>query len=160
MFISSGEEQISLPAENERESLKPSLMGSNPDSLDGFSPVSELHDSPSIPSICTDVNVIPEHEKNELEQLILNLEGSIFNLSLLLHEVIVLILSSSGYFHNVNILHWIGSLGEIAQLRLKHRSFAARRREALNKILDIKGNGLGWLNHGFLFKMVFVFLLM
>lgn len=104
MFISSGEEQISLPAENERESLKPSLMGSNPDSLDGFSPVSELHDSPSIPSICTDVNVIPEHEKNELEQLILNLEG------------------------------------EIAQLRLKHRSFAARRREALNKILDIKGS--------------------
>ncbi|XP_075659531.1 kinesin-like protein KIN-14U [Castanea sativa] len=104
MFISTEEEQIPLPSEKVMESLKSSPMGSNPDSLDGFSPVSELHDSPSIPVICTDVNVVPEQEKHELEQSILNLEG------------------------------------EVARLRLKGRSLAEKRREALNKILDIKGS--------------------
>ena len=62
-------------------------------------------------------------------------------------EVVVLISSSSGHCHNVNTFHWIVSLGEVAQLRLKGKSLAEKRREALNKILDIKGNGLGWLNH-------------
>lgn len=79
MFVSTEEEQIPLPSEKVMESLKSSPMGSNPDSLDGFSPVSELHDSPTIPVICTDVNVVPEQEKHELEQSILNLEGRIFN---------------------------------------------------------------------------------
>lgn len=80
MFISTEEKQIPLPSEKVMESLKSSPMGSNQDSLDGFSPVSELHDSPpSIPVICTDVNVVPEQEKHELEQSILNLEGRILN---------------------------------------------------------------------------------
>jgi hypothetical protein len=79
MFVSAEEEQISLPSENAMESLKSYPMGSSPDSLDGISPVSELHDAPTIPAIYTDVNVVPEHEKNELKQLILNLEGKIFN---------------------------------------------------------------------------------
>ncbi|XP_041022009.1 kinesin-like protein KIN-14U isoform X1 [Juglans microcarpa x Juglans regia] len=103
MSIPAEKEQISLPLEDARESLKSSPMGSNPDSL-GLSPVSELLNSPSIPAIYTDVNVVPEHVKNELEQSILNLEE------------------------------------EIAQLRLKRRLLDKRRREALNKILDIKGS--------------------
>lgn len=80
MSIPAEKEQISLPLEDARESLKSSPMGSNPDSLDGLSPVSELLNSPSIPAIYTDVNVVPEHVKNELERSILNLEGTIFNL--------------------------------------------------------------------------------
>ncbi|XP_059440130.1 kinesin-like protein KIN-14U [Corylus avellana] len=104
MFVSAEEEQISLPSENAMESLKSSPMGSSPDSLDGISPVSELHDAPTIPAIYTDVNVVPEHEKNELKQLILNLEG------------------------------------EIELLRQKQRSLNEKRKEALNKILDIKGS--------------------
>ncbi|KAG2694957.1 hypothetical protein I3843_08G167000 [Carya illinoinensis] len=104
MFIPAEKEQISLPLEDARESLKSFPMESNPDSLDGLSPVSELLNSPSIPAIYTDVNVVPEYVKNELEQSILNLEE------------------------------------EIAQLRLKRRSLDKRRREALNKILDIKGS--------------------
>jgi hypothetical protein len=74
MFVSAEDEQISFPSENARESLKSPPMGSNPDSRDGLSPV-----SPSISAIYTDVNVVPEHEKNELKQIILNLEGRIFN---------------------------------------------------------------------------------
>jgi hypothetical protein len=69
MFVSAEEEQISLPSENAMESLK----------FDGISPVSEFHDAPTIPAIYTDVNVVPEHEKNELKELILHLEGRIFN---------------------------------------------------------------------------------
>lgn len=33
-------------------------------------------------------------------------------------------------------------VGDIVQLRLKKRSFDEKRRDALNKILDIKGNEL------------------
>ncbi|KAG7951281.1 hypothetical protein I3843_12G000200 [Carya illinoinensis] len=79
--------KISLPLEDARESLKSSPMESNPDSLDGLSPVSELLNSPSIPAIYTDVNVVPEYVKNELEPLdkrrrealnkILDIKGSI-----------------------------------------------------------------------------------
>ncbi|KAJ0013252.1 hypothetical protein Pint_20597 [Pistacia integerrima] len=107
MFISTEEEQISLHSEDAKGSLnlKSSLMGSNPDSLDGLPPISDLSDSlPPLPSIYTDVNVVPEHQKTELEQSISNLEG------------------------------------ELAQLRLKKRSLDEKRREALNKILDIKGS--------------------
>ncbi|CAI0384262.1 unnamed protein product [Linum tenue] len=52
----------------------------------------------------TDVNVVPEHESNELEKSILNLEG------------------------------------EIAELRLQEVCLDKKRREALNRILDIKGS--------------------
>lgn len=34
---------------------------------------------------------------------------------------------------------WIGCLGEIAQLKLKQKLWDEKRREALNKIIDIKG---------------------
>ncbi|XP_031284334.1 kinesin-like protein KIN-14U [Pistacia vera] len=107
MFISTEEEQISLHSEDAKGSLnlKSSPMGSNPDSLDALPPISDLSDSlPPLPSIYTDVNVVPEHQKTELEQSISNLEG------------------------------------ELAQLRLKKRSLDEKRREALNKILDIKGS--------------------
>ncbi|KAL5566955.1 hypothetical protein UlMin_030119 [Ulmus minor] len=55
-------------------------------------------------AIYTDVNVVPEQEKDELQQSMSNLEG------------------------------------EIAQLKLKLRLCDEKRREALNKILDIKGS--------------------
>lgn len=78
MFISSENEQISLPSVNVKEPLKSSPMESNPDSSDGFPPDSDLSDSPPLPTIYTDVNVVPEHEKNQLQLSISNLEGMIF----------------------------------------------------------------------------------
>ncbi|KAH9754382.1 kinesin-like protein KIN-14U [Citrus sinensis] len=85
------------------EPLKSSPMESTLESSDGLPPVPDLPDSPPLPLICTDVNVVPEQQKNELEQSIINLEG------------------------------------EIVELRLKKRRLDEKRREALNKILDIKG---------------------
>ncbi|KAK9215317.1 hypothetical protein WN944_007322 [Citrus x changshan-huyou] len=85
------------------EPLKSSPMESTLESSDGLPPVPDLPDSPPLPFICTDVNVVPEQQKNELEQSIINLEG------------------------------------EIVELRLKKRRLDEKRREALNKILDIKG---------------------
>ncbi|KAJ7973431.1 Kinesin-like protein [Quillaja saponaria] len=104
MLISTGEEQIPSPLENVSELLESSPLKLDIDSLDGFPPAGDFVDSPPIPAIYTDVSVVPEHEKNELEQSILNLEG------------------------------------EIEQLRLKQRSLDENRREALNKMLDIKGS--------------------
>ncbi|GMN25304.1 hypothetical protein TIFTF001_000875 [Ficus carica] len=78
-------------------------MNSNPDSPDGLPLISEMSDSPPLPTIFTDVNVIPEHDKNGLLQSMSNLEG------------------------------------EIAELRMKNKLWNEKRREALNKILDIKG---------------------
>ncbi|XP_057512549.1 kinesin-like protein KIN-14U [Actinidia eriantha] len=70
MFISTeNEEQISLPLENGVES--------NLDSPDGLLSASEMPESPLFPAVSTDVNVVPEHEKNELETKIVNLEGEI-----------------------------------------------------------------------------------
>ncbi|CAK7340878.1 unnamed protein product [Dovyalis caffra] len=82
MFVSSEMEQISLPLDNVKEKMEP--MEPNPDYLDGFQLQSELIDSPPLPNptIYTDVNVVPEHEKDELEQSILNLEGEIADLKL------------------------------------------------------------------------------
>ncbi|XP_015164426.1 kinesin-like protein KIFC3 isoform X2 [Solanum tuberosum] len=96
MFISTEDENMPLPLENGKALENSSPVGSNPDSND---------DEPSqeIPSTFTDVNVVQEDEKFQLEQRILNLEG------------------------------------EIASLRHKERSLDEKRREALNKILDIKG---------------------
>lgn len=96
MFISTEDENISLPLENGKALENSSPKGSNPDSND---------DEPSleIPSTFADVNVVQEDEKFQLEQRILNLEG------------------------------------EIVSLRHKERSLDEKKREALNKILDIKG---------------------
>ena len=77
MFISTENEQISLPSVNVKESLKPSPMKTNPDSPDGFPLASESPESPPLSTIYTDVNVVPEQEKNELLQSISNLEGRI-----------------------------------------------------------------------------------
>lgn len=104
MLISTENEQISLVSVSAKESFQTSHMESNPDSIVGLPPVSYFSDSPPLPTICTDVNVIPEHEKNELQQSISNLEG------------------------------------EISQLKLRQRLWDEKRREALNKIIDIKGS--------------------
>ncbi|XP_008218171.1 PREDICTED: kinesin-like protein KIFC3 [Prunus mume] len=104
MLISTENEQISLVSVSAKEFFQTSHMESNSDSIDGLPPVSYFSDSPPLPTICTDVNVIPEHEKNELQQSISNLEG------------------------------------EISQLKLRQRLWDEKRREALNKIIDIKGS--------------------
>ncbi|KAJ6434307.1 hypothetical protein OIU84_017919 [Salix udensis] len=80
MFISSETEQISLPLDNVKEKLEP--VEPNQDYIDAFQLESESMDSPPLPNptIYTDVNVVPEHEKDELEHSILNLEGEIAEL--------------------------------------------------------------------------------
>lgn len=78
MLISTENEQISLVSVSAKESFQTSHMESNPDSIHRLPPVSYFSDSPPLPTICTDVNVIPEHEKNELQQSISNLEGKVF----------------------------------------------------------------------------------
>ena len=93
--------------ENVGESFKStSPAGSYPDSLNGFPTGTELCDpiTVPVPALYTDVTVVPEQERQELEQTISTLEG------------------------------------EIAGLRLQHRSWDRTQREALNKILDIKGS--------------------
>lgn len=94
MPVPNGEEQVLLPENASEVSESPSL-NLNPDSVDGSPPVSTVY---------TDVGVVPEHQKNELEHLISNLEG------------------------------------EIEELRLKQKKLDKKRREALSKILDIKGS--------------------
>ncbi|KAK3005840.1 hypothetical protein RJ639_015773 [Escallonia herrerae] len=114
MFISTGQEEISLPLENGREStksfpldglgsMKSSPLGSHLNFIDGELPSFESPESPSIQASFTDVSVVPEHEKEQLEQTISNLEG------------------------------------EILSLKQKLRSLDEKRRHALNKMLDIKG---------------------
>lgn len=75
MFIS-GEEQILFRSDDANEPLKPTSLNSNPDSVDAFPAAAQFPDSPNVSTIYTDVGVIPEHEKNELEQLISNLEST------------------------------------------------------------------------------------
>ncbi|PSS24881.1 Kinesin-like protein [Actinidia chinensis var. chinensis] len=73
MFISTeNEEQISLPLENG--------VGSNLDSPDGLLSASKMPESPPFPAVFTDVNVVPQLEKKELETKIANLEGEIVGL--------------------------------------------------------------------------------
>ncbi|RDY08423.1 Kinesin-like protein KIN-14U, partial [Mucuna pruriens] len=95
MPVPNGEEQILLPSENASEVSKSPSLDLNPDAVDGSPPVSTVY---------TDVGVVPEHQKNELEHLISNGER------------------------------------EIEQLRLKQKKLDKKRREALSKILDIKGS--------------------
>lgn len=78
MFVASEKEQISFPLDNANGSLKSSPMGSSPGYPDGLPPESDLPDSSSPPTVYTDVNIVPEHEMNELEKSILNLEGKSF----------------------------------------------------------------------------------
>ncbi|XP_050384115.1 kinesin-like protein KIN-14U isoform X2 [Argentina anserina] len=79
-------------------------MESNPDPNDGLSAVSSYSESPPLPATCTDVNVVPEHENDQLQQTVCNLEG------------------------------------EIAQLKMNQKLWDEKRREALNKIIGIKGS--------------------
>ncbi|WJX19440.1 hypothetical protein P8452_09132 [Trifolium repens] len=88
MLVSNGEEKILLSSENETEISKS-------DSVDGLLPVSTVY---------TDVGVVPEQQKNELEHFISNLQR------------------------------------EVEELRVKQRIVDEKRREALSKILDIKGS--------------------
>lgn len=95
---------MSSPLDDLREPSKSTPMESHLDSLDGYAPASESSGSPHLIHGYTDVTVVPEHEKQELEQTISNLEG------------------------------------EILQLRQKQKLLNEQRREALNSIIDIKGN--------------------
>ncbi|CAL0300060.1 unnamed protein product [Lupinus luteus] len=61
-----------MPSENASEVLKSSLE-SSPDSIDGYPPVSTVY---------TDVGVVPEQEKKELQHLISNLEREMEQLRL------------------------------------------------------------------------------
>ncbi|KAK7391928.1 hypothetical protein VNO78_20352 [Psophocarpus tetragonolobus] len=94
MPVPNGEEQILLP-ENASEVSKSPSLDLNSDSVYGSPPVSTDY---------TDVGVVPEHQKNELDHLTSNLER------------------------------------EIEELRVKQKKLDKKRREALSKILDIKGS--------------------
>lgn len=134
MLFSTENEQISLVSVSAKESFQTSHMESNPDSIDGLPPVSYFSDSPPLPIICTDVNVIPEHEKNELQQSISNLEGKVFEFQFQVSDQATVLVQSVDM-----ILGPIGFVGEISQLKLRQRLWDEKRREALNKIIDIKG---------------------
>ncbi|XP_050223813.1 kinesin-like protein KIN-14U isoform X2 [Mercurialis annua] len=105
MLVSNeNEEQISFPSENAKKFMNSSPMVlSNLDYLQVQE--SKFLDFKAQPTFYPDVKVVldPEHEQNELQEVISNLEG------------------------------------EIAQLRQNERSLTKKRKEALNKILDIKG---------------------
>ncbi|XP_058076732.1 kinesin-like protein KIN-14U [Magnolia sinica] len=75
MFEESSE-QISPPSEEVGEPLETSL-GLKLDSFNGLPAVSQLPESPPVPTVYTDVNVVPEHEKKGLEEAISNLQGEI-----------------------------------------------------------------------------------
>ncbi|KAL8159555.1 hypothetical protein V2J09_001092 [Rumex salicifolius] len=98
MLISSEKEQILLPSENGFHSSK------STDKDDFVSPVCKLPNLALLLPICTEVDLAPEHRRNEVEGLISNLED------------------------------------EIAGLRLKQRTLDVKRRESLNKLLDLKGS--------------------
>ncbi|CAM8926016.1 unnamed protein product [Rhodiola kirilowii] len=121
MTISAKKDEILLPPGDGTKSLKLSPMGSNVHLSEMILADSELSESPKSPlsdaasdsprsvpfpvsALYTDVNVVPEQEKHELEEKLSNIEG------------------------------------DISQLRLKLKSLNGKRRETLNKILDIKGS--------------------
>lgn len=78
MFISS-EEQILFHSEQASENVidafKSTSSNLNPDSFNGSLRAAEFPYLPPVSTIYTDVGVIPEHEKDEQEQLISNLES-------------------------------------------------------------------------------------
>lgn len=60
------------------ESMKSlSPVESNLDSSNGIHSTSMFSDSPPLPSVYTDVDVVPEHKNAELHQSMLNLEGKV-----------------------------------------------------------------------------------
>ncbi|OWM62996.1 hypothetical protein CDL15_Pgr020290 [Punica granatum] len=71
---------ISLPTEDLKDPLNTPLMGSNSDPSGGFLPASRFSESQPLPAVCTDVTVIPEHEKQQLERTIANLEDEILQM--------------------------------------------------------------------------------
>ncbi|QCE07396.1 kinesin-like protein KIN-14U [Vigna unguiculata] len=97
MPVPNGEEQVLFASENANEVSKSPSLDLNPDSDSGDG-------SPPVSTVYTDVGVVPEHQKNELEHFISNLER------------------------------------EIEELRVKQKKLDKKRREALSKILDIKGS--------------------
>ncbi|KAF5740553.1 P-loop containing nucleoside triphosphate hydrolases superfamily protein [Tripterygium wilfordii] len=141
MLISSEKEQIFLPSDGAEDSLKSSPAGSSPDSLDRFSPVSLLPDSTPLPSSYTDVNVVPEHRKNELEQFISNLEGEIVQLKLKeksLNEKRRAVLNK--------ILDIKGSIRVFCRVRPFHSTNQRRVHEPVSTGLDkiaVKSAGIG-----------------
>ncbi|XP_010546628.1 PREDICTED: kinesin-like protein KIFC3 isoform X2 [Tarenaya hassleriana] len=78
-------------------------MAESPAGSSSFSESIESSPLP-VPMVYTDVNIVPEYQKNELEKSISNLEE------------------------------------EVAELKSKLRSLDGKRREVLNKIIDIKGS--------------------
>ncbi|RRT77845.1 hypothetical protein B296_00009215, partial [Ensete ventricosum] len=94
------------------EMVQQQLHSLSLDLSSGTATESELPATPSV--VYMDVNVVPEHDKEGLASAISSLQGS--NLS--------------------------GSVSavEMSELRSKQRYLDAKRREALDKILDIKGD--------------------
>lgn len=81
---------ISLPREDLKDPLESLPMGSHSDPSCGLLPSSKFSDSPPLPTVYTDVTVVPEHEKHELKQTIANLEGLVHNSSYSFHITIFL----------------------------------------------------------------------
>lgn len=84
MPVPNGEEQILFPSENGSEVSKSPSLDFNPDSVDWSPPVSTVY---------TDVGVVPEHEKNELDHLISHLES----MSKLSHTLLSLFILFQAY---------------------------------------------------------------
>jgi len=68
MPVPNGEEQVLFASENANEVSKSPSLDLNPDSDSGDG-------SPPVSTVYTDVGVVPEHQKNELEHFISNLES-------------------------------------------------------------------------------------
>uniref|UniRef100_A0A7C9EDU0 Adenosinetriphosphatase n=1 Tax=Opuntia streptacantha TaxID=393608 RepID=A0A7C9EDU0_OPUST len=75
MVIPAVKDQIPSPFENGMAALK------IPDGKNGIFLTPELPCPPTLPTICTDANAVPEHTESELDQLVTNLEEEIVALS-------------------------------------------------------------------------------
>lgn len=124
------------------ESVKEkSPTGSNPNSVNGGesskeeSPVGSNRNSESpkstseTASFANALNLAWDHEKEQLEQTVSSLEGTKI---------------SHHWCDNVgqsflDLIVYLHFAEEVACLRQRHKSFDDKRREALNKILDLKG---------------------
>lgn len=83
-FLSTAFHKMFICGEKEEMLLKSSSpVGSSSDSSTGLTPAPMSSGSPllALRSICTDVNVVPEHTQTELHQSILNLEGEVLTTS-------------------------------------------------------------------------------
>lgn len=121
------------------ESLR-EIGNSNLDRSDGTVAASESGEVPSTPSmVYTDVTVVPEHDNEASVPAISSfqdcvfLKGSCIPLSLPISHIIMNVWPDAP---NCFIL-----AADISALRAKQRSLDVKRREALDRILDIKGNG-------------------